>query len=108
VFVRLISIVQRLLYCIRRTSNVNPIDNHVHSSCRVLRQLPEKKALLYVNGLTTPFAAIRYNRPLNEYDNKIIECSFRDNEWHFHRQRTDKSFPNAKGLTNSNLSIVHF
>ena len=41
---------------------------------------------------------MRYSADLRQYDNKIIECSFRDGQWHFHRQRTDKSFPNAKGM----------
>jgi len=27
---------------------------------------------------------------------KIIECSFRDGRWQFIRERTDKSYPNAK------------
>ncbi|CAF3573388.1 unnamed protein product [Rotaria sp. Silwood1] len=59
-------------------------------------QLPEKKAFLFVNGMQTPFATMRYSYDLRQYDNKIIECSYRDGQWHFHRQRTDKSFPNAK------------
>jgi hypothetical protein len=50
-----------------------------------------------VNGLETPFANMRYSPDLRQYDNKIIECSYRNGQWHFHRHRTDKSFPNAKG-----------
>jgi len=59
-------------------------------------QLPERKAYLYVNGLQKPFTNMRYTHDLRQYDNKIVECSYRDNQWHFHRLRTDKSFPNAK------------
>ncbi|CAF0897849.1 unnamed protein product [Adineta ricciae] len=59
-------------------------------------QLAEKKASLYVNGLSTPFTYMRFTPSLRQYDNKIIECSFYKGEWHFHRERTDKSFPNAK------------
>lgn len=58
--------------------------------------LPEKKAYLYVNGAPGPFSFMRYSRNLIQYDGKIIECSWHDNEWHFHRERTDKSFPNAR------------
>lgn len=47
-----------------------------------------------------PFACMRYSADLRQYDNKIIECSYRDGQWHFHRERTDKSFPNAKGMFN--------
>jgi mRNA-capping enzyme len=59
-------------------------------------QLPEKKACLFVNGMKTPFSTMRYTSELRQYDNKIIECSYHNNQWHFHRHRTDKSFPNAK------------
>jgi len=45
--------------------------------------------------MQTPFATMRYSRELRQYDNKIIECSY-NGQWHFHRHRTDKSFPNAK------------
>lgn len=63
-------------------------------------QLPEKQAVLFVNGLEKPFATMPYSKDLNKYDNKIIECSYRGHQWHFHRERTDKSFPNAKGMLN--------
>ncbi|CAF1324113.1 unnamed protein product [Adineta steineri] len=59
-------------------------------------QLPEKKAYLFVNGLKEPFSQMRYTPNLVQYDNKIIECSYHNKQWHFHRERTDKSFPNAK------------
>ena len=72
------------------------------------RQLPEKKAYLFVNGLTAPFSTMLYSSDLRQYDNKIIECSFRNGRWVFHRQRTDKSFPNAKGLfTFPSLSLLY-
>ena len=63
--------------------------------------MPKRQACLFVNGLTRPFAYMRCTANLRQYDGKIIECSFRDHEWHFHRERTDKSFPNAKGKLNS-------
>ncbi len=60
-------------------------------------QLPEKTAYLFVNGFSTSFAKMRYTPQLRLYDNKIIECSY-NAQWHFHRHRTDKSFPNALGI----------
>jgi mRNA-capping enzyme len=60
--------------------------------------LPEKKACLFVNGMKSPFTIMRYTPELREYDNKIIECSYHNKQWHFHRHRTDKSFPNAQGI----------
>lgn len=65
------------------------------------RELPRKQACLFVNGLSRPFAYMRCTTNLRQYDGKIIECSYKDKEWHFHRERTDKSFPNAKGTLNS-------
>jgi mRNA-capping enzyme len=63
-------------------------------------QLSQRRAFLYVNGMQNYFTEMRYTQELRQYDNKIIECSYRDNQWHFHRHRTDKSFPNAKGMFN--------
>ncbi len=54
---------------------------------------------------------MRYTSDLRQYDNKIIECSYRNHQWHFHRLRTDKSFPNAKGrflLLNFGFKIIFF
>lgn len=34
-------------------------------------------------------------KDLKQYDNKIIECTFKNNTWVFMRQRIDKSFPNS-------------
>lgn len=50
---------------------------------------------LYVGGLDAPFAQIKVSKQLKEYDNKIIECKFENNQWVFMRERTDKSFPNS-------------
>lgn len=47
--------------------------------------------------MSDPFASIRYSPELDQYKNQIIECLHRDNEWHFHRHRADKSFSNARG-----------
>lgn len=35
------------------------------------------------------------SKELKQYDNKIIECTFKNNSWVFMRQRVDKSFPNS-------------
>ncbi|KAK3589211.1 hypothetical protein CHS0354_020072 [Potamilus streckersoni] len=58
--------------------------------------LSTKVGLLYVGGQDQPFAQMKVNKALKEYDGKIIECSFdmENNTWKFLRQRTDKSFPN--------------
>ncbi len=64
------------------------------------RQIPETKAYLFLNGLQKPFSEMRFTHDLRQYDNKIIECSYHNGQWHFHRHRTDKSFPNAKGISN--------
>ncbi|RZC38516.1 mRNA cap enzyme, DSPc and/or DNA ligase A M domain containing protein [Asbolus verrucosus] len=54
-----------------------------------------KMCFLYVGQLDTPFAKMKYTKPLKNLDNRIIECKFEDNQWKFMRERTDKSFPNS-------------
>ena len=64
----------------------------------VSRQLPETKGYLYVGNYDQPVSEMKVTKDMRELDNKIIECSW-DSEtkrWLFMRQRTDKSFPNAK------------
>ncbi len=58
--------------------------------------LPEKKAHLFVNKMNNPFATMRYSHNLQEYNNKIISCSYKDNQWVFHRLRDDRPFPNSQ------------
>ncbi|XP_044267680.1 mRNA-capping enzyme [Tribolium madens] len=50
---------------------------------------------LYVGHLDKPFSKMKYTKTLKDLDNKIIECTFEDNQWKFMRERTDKSFPNS-------------
>ena len=57
--------------------------------------VPELVGNLYVNHLDTPFATMKVNKNLRQYDNKIIECNLVNGRWNFMRERTDKSFPNA-------------
>jgi mRNA-capping enzyme len=57
--------------------------------------LPEKNAHLFLNHMDTPFATMPYSPNLEQYDNEIISCSYKDSEWHFHRIRKDKPFPNS-------------
>ncbi|GBN11275.1 mRNA-capping enzyme [Araneus ventricosus] len=57
--------------------------------------LPTKVGLLYVGGMSEPFAELKINKALRGLDKKIIECKYENNQWVFMRERTDKSFPNA-------------
>jgi len=69
-----------------------------------LGMLPRTVGKLYVGGLDTPFSEMKV-KGLKEYDGKIIECKWENNQWVFMRERTDKSFPNgfktAQGVINS-------
>lgn len=52
--------------------------------------------LLFVGGLESNFAKIKYTKALKDLDNKIIECSVNSQgEWEFMRERTDKMLPNS-------------
>lgn len=66
--------------------------------------LPRTVGKLFVGGLDTPFAEMKA-KGLKDYDGKIIECKWENNQWVFMRERTDKSFPNgyktAMGVINS-------
>lgn len=62
-----------------------------------------KIGYLYVGGLETPFAVIKYKQ-VKEYDNKIIECKFENNQWVFMRERIDKSFPNSYNTAKGNVN----
>lgn len=61
-----------------------------------------KKCQLFLNGTKSPYATMRYSPHLQQYDNKIISCLYKDNQWCFHRLRDDRPFPNsqktAKGI----------
>ena len=58
--------------------------------------VPEKTAQLFLNKMTTPYATMPYLPNLQEYDNKIISCSYKDKQWHFQRSRDDRPFPNSE------------
>ncbi|XP_004536441.1 mRNA-capping enzyme [Ceratitis capitata] len=58
--------------------------------------LTSKVGLLFVGGLESNFAKIKYTKALKDLDNKIIECSVNSQgEWEFMRERTDKMLPNS-------------
>jgi len=69
-----------------------------------LGMLPRTVGKLFVGGLDAPFSEMKV-KGLKEYDGKIIECKWENNQWVFMRERTDKSFPNgyktAQGVINS-------
>ncbi len=50
-----------------------------------------------MNNRPNSFASMRYSPELDQYDNQIIECSYRNGEWCFYRHRADKTYANAQG-----------
>ncbi|CAF2356122.1 unnamed protein product [Rotaria sp. Silwood2] len=62
---------------------------------RQTRGSQEKNALLYVHGMSKPFASMRYSPELDQYKNQIIECYYHSGEWYLYRHRPDKLYPNA-------------
>jgi len=69
-----------------------------------LGMLPRTVGKLFVGGLDAPFSEMKA-KGMKEYDGKIVECKWENNQWVFMRERTDKSFPNgfktAQGVINS-------
>ena len=67
--------------------------------------LPTTVAELYVGGYDAPFATMKANKKLKEFNGKIIECKVENNQWVFMRERTDKSFPNALATAQGQFAI---
>ncbi len=55
-----------------------------------------KEAHLFLNHMDRSFATMPYLPTLQEYDNKIISCSYENGQWHFYRLRDDRPCPNSK------------
>ncbi|GAA6082914.1 mRNA-capping enzyme isoform X1, partial [Tachysurus ichikawai] len=70
--------------------------------------IPQTVGLLYVGSYDMPFAQMKVSKDLKQYDNKIIECTFKNNSWVFMRQRIDKSFPNSYDTAMAVCSSIQF
>ena len=66
----------------------------------------EKEAHLFLNRNVKPFAKMQYSPDLEAYDNKIISCLFREGQWHFHRLRDDKPYPNSLQTATEHMKAV--
>ncbi|EFO19544.1 hypothetical protein LOAG_08948 [Loa loa] len=87
-----------------------PSHNSIDFQLRIRRiskpgELPEHIGFLFVQNQSEPMAQMKATKKLLPYDNKIIECTFKDGKWEFMRERTDKNLPNssktAKAVYNS-------
>ncbi|KAK3522797.1 hypothetical protein QTP86_034750, partial [Hemibagrus guttatus] len=70
--------------------------------------IPQTVGLLYVGSYDMPFAQMKVTKDLKQYDNKIIECTFKNNSWVFMRQRIDKSFPNSYDTAMAVCNSIQF
>ncbi|XP_072534742.1 mRNA-capping enzyme [Salminus brasiliensis] len=70
--------------------------------------IPQTVGLLYVGNYDVPFAQMKVSKELKQYDNKIIECTFKNNTWVFMRQRIDKSFPNSYDTAMAVCNSIQF
>jgi hypothetical protein len=68
------------------------------------RRSQEKRALLFLNDLSSSFASMPYSPILDQYDNQIIECLYRNDVWIFHRHRSEKKYPNTTGMFEYKIS----
>ncbi|CAF0865386.1 unnamed protein product [Rotaria sordida] len=66
----------------------------------------EKSALLYVTGMSNPYASMHYSPELDQYKNQIIECLYHNGEWYFYRHRVDKMYPNAKATADGVTTAI--
>ncbi|XP_034934473.1 mRNA-capping enzyme-like [Chelonus insularis] len=67
---------------------------------------PKKIGHLYVEGLEEPFGFIKITKQIQQFDNKIIECTYNNGTWLFMRERTDKFFPNSFITVRSVLNSI--
>ena len=67
---------------------------------------PEKVAELFLNHKSTPFDTMPYSPSLQEYDNKVISCSYKDGQWNFHRLRVDRPFANSVQSAQAGMDAV--
>ncbi|CAG0895731.1 unnamed protein product [Darwinula stevensoni] len=64
---------------------------------------PEKsRGFLFVSQEDKPFAVMKVTQDLRRYDNKIIECTFKNGQWVFKRERINRSFP--KGIVTAKIA----
>ena len=71
-------------------------------------RFPKKNAQLFLSKEREdiPFTKMNYTPDLEKYNNKIISCSYKGNQWHFHRLRDDRPFPNARKTADSVLNAM--
>ncbi|CAF1513430.1 unnamed protein product, partial [Adineta steineri] len=67
-----------------------------HRSDKIYANAEMKIAHLYLNNMEEPFRSMAYSSELDHYNNKIIECSYQNNQWVFYRHRSDKIYANAE------------
>jgi mRNA-capping enzyme len=68
--------------------------------------LLEKEAHLFLNHMDRPFATMPYSPTLQQYDNKIISCSYENDQWHFYRLRDDRPFPNSEKSARNAMDAI--
>ncbi|CAG9784640.1 unnamed protein product [Diatraea saccharalis] len=79
-----------------KPSNMNSVDFKLKIVMEDGRGiLPKKVGHLFVGKYNLPFASMKVTKDIKDLNNKIIECTFKNNEWVFMRERTDKSYPNS-------------
>ncbi|CAF0751365.1 unnamed protein product [Adineta ricciae] len=83
-------------------------DNTIDFQLKIIEEQFTKRrcANLYVNYGVTPFATMSYSTELEQYNNQIIECSFREQQWHFYRHRTDKKYANAQATADGVMNAL--
>ena len=54
------------------------------------------------------FARMNYSKDIKDLDNKIIECTFKQGQWVFLRERTDKTFGNSYDTAKGKTMVQHF
>lgn len=72
------------------------------------RIIPTKVASLLVGREETEFARMKWSKDCKELNNKIIECTFKDGNWMFLRERSDKTYPNSYNTAKGEKTLSLF
>ncbi|XP_055842507.1 mRNA-capping enzyme [Episyrphus balteatus] len=69
--------------------------------------IASKVGLLYAGGMDDQsYAQMKYTKDLKDLNGKIVECTVKNGQWTFLRERTDKTHPNSFKTANSVIESI--
>jgi len=85
------------------------IRNKTYLACFFAYSVMPKKGGLYVGGTgksMDEYCEINLTEEIQEFDGKIIDCKYADNQWIFVKVRNDRQHPNGRRTVVSKYLFV--